>query len=144
MQYQIVPVIGTSEILSCQKAPSPGCGAGEGSIVCIQWPACTLVRCTGEPPRKFIRGDTDGDGRYIISDGIQILDRLFSGRQAFGSNCDDTGDFDDSGALDLGDAISVFNFLFAQGREPKAPYPGCGEDPTADDLPCAGPNPACP
>ena len=45
-----------------------------------------------------------------------------------------------------GDAIWIFNFLFAEGANPAPPYPECGEDPTPDDgLGCeAYPMDSCP
>ncbi|MBN1419603.1 MAG: hypothetical protein JXP34_12570 [Planctomycetes bacterium] len=86
---------------------------------------------------RFIRGDTDGNGVFTIGDGIQILERLFVGREAFSSNCDKTGDTDDTGVFTIGDAVSLFNFLFVEGSKPPLPpYPGCGEDPTPDALSC--------
>jgi len=98
------------------------------------------------PPRpRFIRGDTDGNGRFIINDGIQILERIFAGRDAFGSNCDKTGDIDGDEALTIGDAIRLFNYLFADGVPPAVPPPvgECGEDPDGA-LGCEESSPACP
>jgi len=84
----------------------------------------------------FIRGDTDGNGQYIINDGVQILERLFAGREAFSSNCEETGDVDGNGLLIINDAIWLFNFLFADGPDPAAPAYECG---TADlKLGCEG------
>jgi len=109
-----------------------------------------LVLGPDEPPcepmqPRFIRGDTDGNGAFIINDGIQILERLFAGREAFDSNCDKTGDADDTGAFTIGDAIYIFNFLFADGPEPLPPHPDCGVDPTleGDTLTCEEDSPAC-
>jgi len=94
----------------------------------------------------FLRGDTDGNGQFIINDGIQILERLFAGREAFDSNCEATGDLDDNGQLIINDAIWLFNFLFASGPQPAAPYPKCGPDPTTDDAlgDCKYPKEFCP
>jgi len=92
-----------------------------------------------EPLAGFLRGDTDGNGAYTIGDGIQILDRLFAGRDAYDSNCEDTGDLDDNDLLTIGDAIYVFNYLFAGGDEPAPPFPDCGPDPDpAASLGCEG------
>jgi len=74
----------------------------------------------------FIRGDTDGNGQYIINDGVQILERLFAGRESFGSNCEETGDVDGNGLLIINDAIWMFNFLFAEGPDPAPPAYTCG------------------
>ncbi|MBN1422253.1 MAG: LamG domain-containing protein [Planctomycetes bacterium] len=89
------------------------------------------------PVGLFLRGDTDGNGTYTIGDGVQVLERLFSNRAAFTSNCEDTGDLDDNGTLTIGDAVWVFNYLFANGEDPKAPFPTCGPDPNADLWPAA-------
>jgi len=127
--YEVVPVIGTAEHTGCAAARCE-----------IDWPDCRPI----DGP-TFIRSDTDGDGAHTIGDGVQILERLFSGRPAFASNCDKTADFDDTGELTIGDAVSVFNFLFVAGsRLPQPPYPGCGADPTSDSLSCDGPVRACP
>lgn len=92
----------------------------------------------------FIRGDTDGDGAFTIGDGVQILERLFTGRAAFTSGCDKTGDLDDDEALTIGDAVIVFNYLFAGGRAPAEPPPvgRCGADPDPDPG-CEATSPAC-
>ncbi|MBN1419547.1 MAG: hypothetical protein JXP34_12285 [Planctomycetes bacterium] len=95
----------------------------------------------GEPPVGpqgpfFIRGDADGSGNFTIGDGVQVLERQFTNRPAFTSNCDKAGDFDDTGFFTIGDAIGIFNLLFASGANPPAPYPGCGMDPTPDALTC--------
>ncbi|MBN1418467.1 MAG: hypothetical protein JXP34_06790 [Planctomycetes bacterium] len=87
----------------------------------------------------FMRGDTDGNGSYTIGDGVQILERQFTGRQAFTSNCEDAGDVDDNGFFTIGDAIWLFNYLFASGRPPGMPYGTCGADPTpGTTMGCAG------
>ncbi|MBN1417992.1 MAG: LamG domain-containing protein [Planctomycetes bacterium] len=99
----------------------------------------------GDP--VFLRGDTDGNGQYAIGDGVQILERLFTNRPAFTSDCDDAGDFDDNGVFTIGDAIGLFNYLFADGKAPEPPGPtACGTDPTpATTLgPCNYPADKCP
>ena len=45
-------------------------------------------------------------------------------------------DFDDSGAVEITDAVSLLNFLFLGGSAPNAPFPDLGEDPTSDPLDC--------
>ena len=39
-------------------------------------------------------------------------------------------------------AIGLMAYLFEDGESPRAPYPDCGDDPSADDIGCADP-PAC-
>jgi hypothetical protein len=85
----------------------------------------------GEP--HFIRGDFDGDGEMTISDPIGLLSHLFLGEQ---SDCRKAADFDDGGTLDLSDAVGALTYLFLGGPAPAMPHPGCGMDPTPDDLDC--------
>jgi hypothetical protein len=52
-------------------------------------------------------------------------------------SCMDAADADDSGALDLTDAIYVLQFLFMGGTKPPAPGPdACGPDPAGTSLGC--------
>ena len=66
-----------------------------------------------------------------------LLAFLFAGNQAL--PCLDAADTDDSGKLDIADAIWTFNWLFAGDAAPADPGPDdCGNDPTANDsLDCA-------
>ena len=50
-------------------------------------------------------------------------------------------DTDDSGLLDITDAIYLLGFLFQGGPAPPAPYPAPGKDATQDVLDCLGVNP---
>ena len=52
--------------------------------------------------------------------------------------CLDAADVDDSGEIDIGDAVFTFNFLFGGGPPPAAPYPTFELDPTEDLLGCLG------
>ena len=42
------------------------------------------------------------------------------------------------GAIGLGDALYLLNWLFVGGPQPTAPFPDCGGDPTVDGLDCVG------
>jgi hypothetical protein len=85
---------------------------------------------------SFRRGDANADGVLDLSDGVRILNFLFSGSAAVG--CLDAADSNDSGGLDLSDAVRIFAFLFLGGEAPPAPgHLTCGEDPSADELDCA-------
>jgi hypothetical protein len=53
-----------------------------------------------------------------------------------GLACRDAADSDDSGQLDVGDAIYALNFLFLNGQRPRPPFPSLGFDPTVDELDC--------
>lgn len=96
-----------------------------------------FVAVSGGPPapERFIRGDADGSGGLNITDGIFILNYLFTGGPD--PQCSDSADADDSGLINITDGIYVLSFLFTGGTEPPAPYPDCGTDPTDDDgIPC--------
>jgi hypothetical protein len=59
---------------------------------------------------------------------------LFAGSS--GIHCAKAADGNDDGKVDISDAVFLLGFLFLGGEAPKAPWPGCGADPTADDLTC--------
>lgn len=92
-------------------------------------------------PAAFVRGDVNGDGDIDVSDPIAVLLHLFAGRETL--PCPDAADADDSGAVELTDAVFALSFLYQGGAAPPPPFPGCGEDPTADALDCPG-FPPCP
>jgi hypothetical protein len=84
---------------------------------------------------RFRRGDTTGDERVDISDGLSILSHLFLRGAA--PACRDAADADESGAIDISDAIRIFGFLFLGSPPPPPPGPHtCGVDLTADALDC--------
>ncbi len=90
---------------------------------------------------SFRRGDADGDGHVAVNDPIALLDSLFLGAGPVA--CGDGADADDSGVLDLADAIYNLNHQFLGGPAPPAPGPtDCGADETLDaggnDLGCVG------
>jgi hypothetical protein len=95
---------------------------------------------TTAPPSPLRRGDGNGDGQQNITDGIYVLNALFTGGPA--PRCRDAADSDDNGVVNITDPIYLLNFLFAGGMRPPAPFPDCGEDPTPDALPCG--EPSCP
>ncbi|MEM7263384.1 MAG: hypothetical protein AAF488_15450 [Planctomycetota bacterium] len=74
----------------------------------------------------------------IISDGVAVLQFLFLGVPV---GCQDAADSNDSGDVDLTDAVFTFNFLFLGGDPPPPPTGECGEDEAADLLPdCTTPD----
>ncbi len=83
---------------------------------------------------QFIRADFNGDNQTDITDPISLLDYLFLSGQDHG--CLDAGDINDDGKLDVSDVIYALIYGFQGGSAPPAPFPGCGDDPTADDLGC--------
>ncbi len=91
----------------------------------------------------FSRGNANGDRFLDLSDSIFSLGCLFVGTSC--PDCMDAADANDDGKLDLSDAIYALNFLFAGGPAPPDPGPfACGDDPTPDNLDCAGSSPLCP
>lgn len=82
----------------------------------------------------FRRGDWNQDGRRDLTDAVALLAWLFEGAEAHG--CDVAGDVDDDGRLGITDPIRLLHHLFRGGAPPPEPFESCGEDPTADDLPC--------
>jgi hypothetical protein len=50
--------------------------------------------------------------------------------------CLDSADSDDSGELDLTDAIYLLDYLFLGGSPPRAPFSECGRDGPGDLLGC--------
>lgn len=88
---------------------------------------------------SFVRGDVNGDGNLNITDPICTLNALFVGDDECASGqCRDAMDSDDSGTLDITDTIFTFSYLFKGGREPPAPFPAAGVDPTPDAIECHG------
>ncbi len=81
----------------------------------------------------FIRGDADGDGDINIGDAVLNLLHQFRGVAV---ECQDALDTDDSGTLELGDALGLLNHIYFAADPPVAPYPHFGFDGTEDDLIC--------
>ena len=88
--------------------------------------------CTTVP---FRRGDVNVDGEWNLSDAITVLGRLFPGNPA-PLACEKSADPDDSGALEIWDALLLLWYLFLEGLPPAEPFMSCGFDPTADPLGC--------
>ena len=89
----------------------------------------------GAEPVPFRRGDVNVDGRVDISDPLALLLHLFA--LGYELDCRKSADSNDSGDLDLADAVYTLGYLFGGG--PGLPAPGlvCGTDPTDDGLSCA-------
>ena len=82
----------------------------------------------------FLRGDTNNDGKISLSDPIHLMQFIVRGRPVA---CLDAGDFDDSGLLDVTDAVLMLTFLFLDGAVPPPPFPTPGPDPTEDEVCCS-------
>jgi hypothetical protein len=68
------------------------------------------------------RGDTNGDGKLDISDGITLLQFLFSGQEAA---CVEAGNVNDDRDTNLTDAIVIFEYLFRGGPPPVSGSVNC-------------------
>jgi len=89
---------------------------------------------TGQPPAEvFSRGDANDDGARNIADAIYILGYLFGGEAQ--PACLDAADTNDDGNVNVADAIALLGHLFAGTGPLPDPFPGCGADGQADDLP---------
>ncbi len=115
-------------------------GSGIVDVVASGIGSCyglTLATVSLDPPTmpgaSFIRGDTNGDGLVGIADAISGLDALFSMGPML---CSDANDVNDDTLVNIADIIFLLDALFGMGTPPPAPYPGCGEDPSADPLSC--------
>ena len=83
---------------------------------------------------RFVRGDTNNDGRINLADPVTLLEYLF--RHESAPACRKAGDANDDGKLTIVDPILLLQYLLGHGPLLPAPYPECGEDPTEDTLPC--------
>jgi hypothetical protein len=91
----------------------------------------------GAGEARLIRGDVDADGVLGAGDPFLLLGYLFRG--GGGVDCLDAADADDSGRVNVSDAVLLFRRLFGLVDSLPAPFPDCGEDPSADALPPCSP-----
>jgi hypothetical protein len=86
------------------------------------------------PPRPFVRGDSNRDGRVDIADPVNTLNGIFIGKgNAFQIDCRDRLDANDDGKVDISDPVFTLLWLFNGGSAPPAPGPKtAGQDPTSD------------
>jgi hypothetical protein len=57
-----------------------------------------------------------------------------------GFTCEDILDSDDDGRVTLLDTLYLLHYEFKGGAKPDAPFRECGNDLTADSLPCTQSN----
>lgn len=100
-----------------------------------------IASSVGQVGSTFRRGDVNQDVAMDISDAVAIFGYLFLGAARPG--CVSAADSNDDGSVDISDGVSVLNHLFLGGASIPAPFPGCGTDPTPDDLDCLA-FPECP
>ena len=103
----------------------------------------TLTDGTGspisDPIPQFLRGDTNSDGAFDISDVVSGLDYLF---QAQAVPCLVALDSNDDETVNIADSIYSLDALFGGGPSPWPPYQQCGVDETTGPLGCED-FPAC-
>ena len=92
-------------------------------------------------PARFIRGNSNLDDAYDISDALHVLLALFEHSDGF--PCADASDANDDGVLDISDAVFTLGCLFLGTGCPAPPHEACGLDPSPDDLGCVAPSPSC-
>ncbi len=86
-----------------------------------------------EPPTQFVRGDGNGDGEVDLTDGIFLLEYLFTAGTA--PACPDSADANDDGQVNISDIVRMIFHLFA-GQGLPEPAGSCGLDLTGDELNC--------
>ncbi|MFN0057774.1 MAG: dockerin type I repeat-containing protein [Planctomycetota bacterium] len=91
------------------------------------------IVCVGNPP-PFRRGDTNSDTALNIADAIYLVQYIFVGGTQ--PSCFDAADSNDDSTVNVADVIYILNGQFSGGAPPPAPFPSCGNDPTADALGC--------
>ena len=74
---------------------------------------------------QLVRGDCNQDFQVNIADGIFLLGFLFQGGST--PSCNEACDAASDGAVELTDALYVFQYRLLDGPPPPAPFPDCGE-----------------
>jgi hypothetical protein len=97
------------------------------------WSGLPNVGTCPDTRPEFFRGDANSDCRVDLSDGIYILNWLFTGGKK--PDCLDAADSNDTQKIDISDGIYVFSYLFTGGPAPPDPGPKTrGPDPTDDSF----------
>ena len=106
-----------------------------GALVVIFCSLFAVIPGVLHGQQDFLRGDSNGDRRLDIADGIFILNFLFSGGKV--PPCVDAADVNDDATVDISDGVAILDYLFLGGKVPAAPGPTVpGLDPTPDALGC--------
>jgi hypothetical protein len=97
------------------------------------WIIRAMVGCA--EGARFLRGDANADGRLPeLSDAVAFLEYMFLGGTKV--TCEQAADVNDSGDLNVTDAVYLLQNLFLGGKAIEPPVDTCGIDPTGHDLPC--------
>jgi hypothetical protein len=111
--------------------------------VTVQLPQSVRIRAFYLPFAgvRFVRGDTNADGRVNIGDAVCALTYLFGDQgdpcKMTVANCFDMADANDDGKVNIGDPIRILGYLFGNAGPLAAPFDACGIDPNMDTLNCA-------
>ena len=129
----VVPVTDLTVTVPCQ----PGeyclwCGIATAGVLQA---CCTVDECIPLLPDgpQFLRGDTNADGLFDISDAIGTLGFLFQNEAV---PCLVALDCNDDEVVDIGDAVYSLDALFGGGPTPWPPFQLCGIDETEGTLGC--------
>jgi hypothetical protein len=82
----------------------------------------------------FIRSDANADGNITVADAVYVVGHIYRGGP---SVCEDCCDANDDGRITSADAIYIVSHIYRSGLPPPNPFPGCGPDPSGDELGCA-------
>jgi hypothetical protein len=85
-----------------------------------------------EPALDFVRGDINLDGRVSLADSLRLRETLSIGGPPL--PCNDAADANDDGRIGVTDIVFLLSHLHLGGREPAAPFPEPGPDPTPEDC----------
>ncbi|HQF65699.1 MAG TPA: FG-GAP-like repeat-containing protein [Planctomycetota bacterium] len=109
---------------------------GDPDIASVQWYDSTVEVFENlcAPGQRFVRGDSNADGRFNVADAVTVLGYLFASTPA--PSCLDGADINDDGAVNVADPVTLLGYLFAGRPPPPPPFAVCGYDPTEDALGC--------
>ena len=83
-------------------------------------------------PNAFVRGDSNADGSYDLTDPVFSLFYSFLGGEE--PPCQNAADYIADGLVaDFTDAIESLRHQFLGGTPPALPFPACGLDPIKCD-----------
>ncbi len=103
-------------------------------VACVALALAFAAPVAAQSVARFRRGDINADGALDASDSVSLLSYLFLKTAA--PVCMDAADSNDDGRIDMSDAVYILQYLLGGGRAPRAPWPGCGADPSSDPLEC--------
>ncbi|MEM7164065.1 MAG: dockerin type I repeat-containing protein [Planctomycetota bacterium] len=121
-------------------------GDGVGNAIIMNCPGDYLVALTSAgaivtheidicfvPVTNFLRGDCNNDGAINITDAVWFIDHYLA-LPPIGPEgpCPAASDVNNDTLIDIADLSYLLGYLFALGPPPSAPFPACGNDPTAD------------